>query len=106
MLFCVEDPLVAFGCFLLLGLFDTFPILIVIIILYFLSRLTNTMAIADVMDDVDYKTINFNIEEAEFRHPLWLTESHFVYNLYRDDEGHLNCHRNTAGDPILSPRYV
>ncbi|XP_063448711.1 uncharacterized protein LOC134728162 [Mytilus trossulus] len=62
------------------------------------------MAIADVMDDVDYKTINFNIEEAEFRHPLWLTESHFVYNLYRDDEGHLNCHRNAAGDPILSPR--
>jgi hypothetical protein len=40
------------------------------------------MAVADIMDDIDYKTINFNVEEAEFRHPLWMTESHFVYNLY------------------------
>ena len=64
------------------------------------------MAVADIMDDIDYKTINFNVEEAEFRHPLWMTESHFVYNLYRDNDGHLNCHRNPAGEPICSPRFV
>lgn len=62
------------------------------------------MALADAMDDIDYKLINFNIEEAEHRHPLWLTESHFIYILYRDDEGHLNCHSDAAGEPICSPR--
>ncbi|KAL5016895.1 hypothetical protein ScPMuIL_006484 [Solemya velum] len=60
----------------------------------------------DVMDDTDYRSKSFNRNDAEFRHPLWMTESHFIFHLWRDGEGHLNCHKDTQGYPVCSPRHL
>lgn len=62
------------------------------------------MSLTDVMDDVDYERQNFNENEALMQHPLWLTESHFVYHLYRSEDGHLEFQRDFEGEPLCSPR--
>lgn len=64
------------------------------------------MAMTDVMEDVDYKSRNFNQNEAVDRHPLWMTDSHYVYHLCYDDGGHLVCSKDKNGDAVCSPRYV
>ncbi|OWF55294.1 Leucine-rich repeat-containing protein 14 [Mizuhopecten yessoensis] len=58
------------------------------------------------MDDIDYETIRFNVNESQSRHPLWMTEAHFIYHLYRDAEGVLSCHKDTSGEPVCSPRHL
>ena len=35
-----------------------------------------------------------------------ICSSRFVNCQYRGRDGHLNCHRNPAGEPICSPRFV
>ncbi|XP_060067284.1 leucine-rich repeat-containing protein 14-like [Ylistrum balloti] len=64
------------------------------------------MSLTDVMDDIDYETIRFNVNETQSRHPLWMTESHFIYHLYRDAAGALNCHKDQFGEPVCSPRHL
>lgn len=65
-----------------------------------------TMSLTDVMDDIDYDTIRFNVNETQSRHPLWMTEAHFIYHLYRDATGVLNCHKDQSGEPVCSPRHL
>lgn len=67
-------------------------------------RWVSTMSLTDVMDDVDYERQNFTQNEALTQHPLWLTESHFVYHLQRNADGHLTFKRDFDGEPICSPR--
>ena len=62
------------------------------------------MSLTDVMDDVDYGSQNFNENEALTQHPLWMTESHFVYHLDRSADGHLAFQRDCEGEPLCSPR--
>ena len=38
------------------------------------------------------------------RHPLWLTEGHFVYHLHRYPDGRLGFVKDRHGDPVCSPR--
>ncbi|KAK3082745.1 hypothetical protein FSP39_004153 [Pinctada imbricata] len=64
------------------------------------------MSARDVMDDFDYDRVNFNVNESESRHPMWMTESHFVYHLMRNDLGHLDSRRDERGDPLCSPRNL
>lgn len=63
------------------------------------------MSLTDVMDDVDFKRKVFNTDEAEDRHPLWMTEGHYLYHLFRDADGHLCCCKDINGEPVCSPRY-
>ncbi|XP_076453381.1 leucine-rich repeat-containing protein 14-like [Babylonia areolata] len=64
------------------------------------------MSLTDVMDDVDYERQNFNENEALAQHPLWLTESHYVYHLDRCPDGHLAFTRDFDGEPLCSPRRL
>ncbi|XP_046366340.1 leucine-rich repeat-containing protein 14-like [Haliotis rufescens] len=64
------------------------------------------MSLTDVMEDVDYKRKNFNRDDVLYRHPLHMTEAHFVYHLSRDPEGHLTCNKDGNGEFICSPRHL
>ncbi|KAK7087593.1 uncharacterized protein [Littorina saxatilis] len=64
------------------------------------------MSLTDVMDEVDYGRHNFNENEALTHHPLWMTESHFRYNLERSEGGQLGIQKDAEGEPICSPRLL
>lgn len=73
------------------------------------------MAMTDAMNEVDYTTADFNqLEDSENsydsydaslkRHPLWMTEGHFIYHLYRDADDKLAFIKDIHGEPVCSPR--
>ncbi|CAH1801458.1 unnamed protein product [Owenia fusiformis] len=56
------------------------------------------------LDDIPYDKHCFNIDDRYTNHPLWMTEEHFRYQLYRDDAGLLQCKKSKKGEFIKSPR--
>lgn len=64
------------------------------------------MSWPDVMEDINYEDKNFKLDEVSLRHPLWMTEGHYIYHLLRDTHGHLSCRTDNNGEPICSPRYL
>lgn len=62
------------------------------------------MSWPDVMEDINYEDKNFKLDEVSLRHPLWMTEGHYIYHLLRDTHGHLSCRTDNNGEPICSPR--
>ncbi|KAK3773866.1 hypothetical protein RRG08_009294 [Elysia crispata] len=73
------------------------------------------MAMTDAMEDVNYDTVDFNqweYSENNFdsydaslrRHPSYMTEGHYVYHLYRDDDGKLAFVKDSNGEALCSPR--
>ncbi|BFZ18607.1 hypothetical protein BsWGS_21646 [Bradybaena similaris] len=75
------------------------------------------MAMTDAMNEVDYITADFNqnddpnndydsYEASLRRHPLWMTEAHFVYHLYRDSQGQLAFVKDIQGEALCSPRTL
>ncbi|RUS75841.1 hypothetical protein EGW08_016399 [Elysia chlorotica] len=75
------------------------------------------MAMTDAMENVDYDTVDFNqweysennfdsYEASLRRHPPYLTEAHYVYHLYRDDDGKLAFVKDGNGEALCSPRQA
>ncbi len=56
------------------------------------------------MEDVFYEKKNFNYDVRDHRHPLWITEKHFLYHLKKDKNGKLVCSTTRNGRFIRSPR--
>ena len=67
---------------------------------------TITMVMTDAMEEVMYDYKNFNFDLHEGRHPLWVTDKHFVYHLAKDWNDELVCRRTATGDLVSSPRWV
>lgn len=59
---------------------------------------------SSAMETVMYDRKNFNMKKNETRHPLWMTEKHFIYHLAKDKNGDLDCIKTQDGEPITSPR--
>ena len=43
--------------------------------------------LTSAMEDVNYEKKNFNYDLRDHRHPLWVTEKHFLYHLKKDKNG-------------------
>ena len=62
------------------------------------------MAMTDAMEDVCYEKRNFNYHPRNGRHPMWVTEKHYVYPLCVDSHNRLICMKNAFGNPYRTPR--
>ena len=60
--------------------------------------------ITSAMDDVYYEKRNFNYDLRDHRHPLWITEKHWIYHLQKDKNDKLVCTRNMDGKCLCSAR--
>ncbi len=64
-------------------------------------------AITSAMEDVYYERKDFNYDSRDHRHPLHVTEKHFLYHLCKDKNGKLVYKRDRKnGKVICSARYV
>ncbi len=63
-------------------------------------------SITPPLEDVYYERRNFNYDARDARHPLWVTERHFLYHLKKDKNGKLVCSKNREGQVIRSARCV
>ncbi|KAK3581978.1 hypothetical protein CHS0354_003239 [Potamilus streckersoni] len=60
----------------------------------------------DCMDDVNYKTKDFSGFEISPSHPMWMTDTHFIYHMHRNDEGEVLWSKDEIGRHICSPRRL
>jgi len=64
------------------------------------------MAMTNAMHSVAYDKANFNFDIKKQRHPVHITERHYIYHLRKDAAGYLMCERDRSGQPIRSPRKL
>jgi len=64
------------------------------------------MAMTNAMHCVLYEKADFNIDINTQRHPMYITERHYIYHLTEDEAGYLVCQRDRHGELIKSPRKL